>query len=318
MKLVALLLASLAATVTTPAHSTASASGTIGGFSVQLFDLDSGDGITPSITWLGSPGVSNLGGQVNYSFDATLNREYAKSSVLQFALLSGLDDSPAATLSSSIANANGNPTSGLVLIAANQTRGIPAGTPGIPADASGFLDSNAFANTTATFNLSPNTMAVFRVLASGSASVSLGSLGNQAESIGGTAYLRVSGPDATSGDGFQSSEASLAFSASSAALPAEKNATLAGSFTNASGLVMAGFVGTEISIGAFSNVTAVPEPGTYAMLLVGLGLIGTMVRRRGRQATLPSQPGAGRNSSLFRPGRHGSSAETQAERPAQR
>ena len=28
------------------------------------------------------------------------------------------------------------------------------------------------------------------------------------------------------------------------------------------------------------SVTAVPEPGTYAMLLAGLGLIGTMVRRR--------------------------------------
>jgi hypothetical protein len=30
------------------------------------------------------------------------------------------------------------------------------------------------------------------------------------------------------------------------------------------------------------SVTAVPEPGTYAMLLAGLGLIGTMVRRRRR------------------------------------
>ena len=30
------------------------------------------------------------------------------------------------------------------------------------------------------------------------------------------------------------------------------------------------------------SVTAVPEPGTYAMLLAGLGLIGTMVRRRQR------------------------------------
>lgn len=28
------------------------------------------------------------------------------------------------------------------------------------------------------------------------------------------------------------------------------------------------------------SVTAVPEPGTYAMMLAGLGLIGTMVRRR--------------------------------------
>jgi hypothetical protein len=37
------------------------------------------------------------------------------------------------------------------------------------------------------------------------------------------------------------------------------------------------------SVTAVSTVTAVPEPETYAMLLAGLGLIGTVARRRNRQ-----------------------------------
>lgn len=34
----------------------------------------------------------------------------------------------------------------------------------------------------------------------------------------------------------------------------------------------------------FMVITAVPEPGTYAMLLAGLGLMGTIARRRSRKA----------------------------------
>jgi hypothetical protein len=41
------------------------------------------------------------------------------------------------------------------------------------------------------------------------------------------------------------------------------------------------------SIGAYASVvtlTPVPEPETYAMLLAGLGLIGTVIRRKAKQA----------------------------------
>ena len=31
------------------------------------------------------------------------------------------------------------------------------------------------------------------------------------------------------------------------------------------------------------QITAVPEPETYAMLLAGLGLVGTMIRRRNKR-----------------------------------
>jgi len=33
------------------------------------------------------------------------------------------------------------------------------------------------------------------------------------------------------------------------------------------------------------NVSAVPEPETYAMMLAGLGMMGFMVRRRRQQAS---------------------------------
>ena len=33
----------------------------------------------------------------------------------------------------------------------------------------------------------------------------------------------------------------------------------------------------------FSNVSAIPEPETYAMMVAGLGLLGFMLRRRGQR-----------------------------------
>lgn len=38
---------------------------------------------------------------------------------------------------------------------------------------------------------------------------------------------------------------------------------------------------------AFQRVAAVPEPGTWAMMLVGFGAIGATMRRRHRESTLP-------------------------------
>lgn len=49
-------------------------------------------------------------------------------------------------------------------------------------------------------------------------------------------------------------------------------------YSNAAGAVSVGFNGQQFS------VTAVPEPGTYAMLFAGLAAVGFMVRRRNGQA----------------------------------
>jgi subtilase-type serine protease len=39
----------------------------------------------------------------------------------------------------------------------------------------------------------------------------------------------------------------------------------------------------EVRLQVLSNVSPVPEPSTYAMLLAGLGVLGTVARRRSRQ-----------------------------------
>jgi hypothetical protein len=48
------------------------------------------------------------------------------------------------------------------------------------------------------------------------------------------------------------------------------------------GVTLQGFGGDEYWPTANNVVLAVPEPGTYAMLLAGLGCVGMMTRRRGR------------------------------------
>ncbi len=256
-----------------PAHATASASGTLRGFSVQLIDLDSADGIVPSILWSNGATGAVVGGHLDFSFDPALRREYSNSSIVPVLLLSGGDISPAAMLASSVAKGNSDPGAGLALSASNQTFGVLAGT-------TGFVNSNAFATSDLTFTLTGNTIAIFRALATGSAMVDQGGVGNQVESINGAVYLRVFGPSSSAGDGFQSSEDGMAFAASSIAAPASKTATLSGTFANVTGFAKVGFLGTEVSIGALSNVAAVPEPESWAMLLLGMGLVGSMMRRR--------------------------------------
>jgi len=52
--------------------------------------------------------------------------------------------------------------------------------------------------------------------------------------------------------------------------------------TLAAGQVFGFYVKTTDSTGGagFINIAAVPEPETYGMMLVGLGLLGFMVRRK--------------------------------------
>jgi hypothetical protein len=39
-------------------------------------------------------------------------------------------------------------------------------------------------------------------------------------------------------------------------------------------------LGFDTTVSAYTEVTAVPEPETYAMMLAGLGLVGAVARRR--------------------------------------
>lgn len=59
------------------------------------------------------------------------------------------------------------------------------------------------------------------------------------------------------------------------------------SFSNLAGgsytLLFTGFSSGAGAFGGFYNVSAVPEPETYAMMLAGLGVMGFMAARRRRQ-----------------------------------
>jgi hypothetical protein len=124
------------------------------------------------------------------------------------------------------------------------------------------------------FSLSANTIAVFSVTGTGSVADMTGF-----ES--GSAYggIAVSGPNVSGVVGGSLQNSSGYFSASPGS-PA--NETMFAVFSNQTGETMNGSMQIHASL-YFYNATPtapVPEPGTWAMLGAGLGLLGLIARRR--------------------------------------
>lgn len=229
-----------------PAFADASASAEINNLRFELIDPDDGDGITPTISFgavetTGYTGGGALGYFVGGSFDLSLGGGASASYFgATTQVAAGAATSGMPNLYSSL-SASGN---------------LPSGTP------------NSFSSIvyfSVPFELSANSIVAFDgeyLLSLTTSFPSEGASGQIGLSLVGDS---LDNPGSNYGEGFDV-----------VALPG--NGSLHISFGNYSTDRWAGTV--YFSTLAFAEVTAVPEPETYAMLLAGLGALGFMGRRR--------------------------------------
>jgi hypothetical protein len=271
----------------TPAMAAVSASASISGLTITLFDLNPGDGIAPTISWSNSWFDENYG----TSTSASAYGPYGASNTYNYAPFGEANGSVAAINGAAAnatiaASANPGAPSGLYSASGSAAATTPYSSKGFNAAAqNGSVGSSIFL-------LSANTAVVFQANASTEVTASVGYdfLSGQNESVNAQAFMYVSGPGA-SGNGSQSSNDSIASAIQNyywgSGFPAntQSSALLAGSFVNTSASSLTGSFQLGVNVSGNTNVVtaavaAVPEPESYAMFLAGLGIVGAMVRRR--------------------------------------
>ncbi|MCY7308350.1 MAG: PEP-CTERM sorting domain-containing protein [Rhodoferax sp.] len=138
-----------------------------------------------------------------------------------------------------------------------------------------------------TFTLGSNSMVVFSVFASASIDMNA--------PLGGAAYawafLTAEGPDMFGGLDRQSSSTQKLVFAEGFGTPLVQSGKLFASFTNLSNGDIVGNLNANAIINSYGGtiviVPGIPEPGTSAMLLAGLALLGTVAVRRRAANYLP-------------------------------
>lgn len=254
--LVAATAAGLLAAPAAPALA-ASAQASLTNFNVQLLDLNYLDLVTPSIT----------------TWDAsTTTRSYSTDTGWNMGNGLGLFNSAASSSSvspNSIASATVTGGSSPYHFGASLTASGSASAPVSGGNES--FDSRA--KTDWQFVLSPYTMVIFMAQGTIAATATTGSA---TESDGSTAGLSMRVSD---NNGYLSQ-----VNRSSGFGGASFSDFLYVSFANLTGSAMTGYFSAETNVSGYSNVTPVPEPETWAMLLAGLGLVGGMAKRRRKTA----------------------------------
>lgn len=292
------------------AASTAAATAAIQGLQVQLFDLDPSDGIAPSIAFLGGGlGANNGSAQANWS-----RPDSTGSAAGTFQSDGGPwkpgSTSAVTTFVQAQAALSGNNTASGSTLAASGTASSPgdyayppSGWPSVPG-----ASFNAWVTAPAwnvSFMISANTVAVFSATAIVSAQAIEGGAvtydfgdgypftsywGNSASASGS---IGVSGPAAGGGTGNQSASDGRSVYASSnfdtwAGRWINQSQSSSGpigvTFLNLTGGSMNGNL--QLSVNAYGNAfgssAPIPEPGTWALLLAGLGVIGRIAARARR------------------------------------
>lgn len=285
----------LAGAATTPAYAAANSNGSVGPFSIQLYDLNPFDGISPSIIWSSlGPGFGSAASVTAIDSAASnfqLNESYG---TLAFSS-TGVTASTA--LSGAQANVVGGPSGdspvGATLSAQGYAYGANIAGENATYSAESIAPSQLFY--TDYFTLSANTAMVVKANASVGASTTVGKDNFGEESAYGLAWLSVWGNTSTSGGtGSQNTYAELTAVAGYTVTMNEffeqifhgeshsSTGELSGNFLNLTGTSMSGFMRTGVSAFGSSAVAAVPEPEAYAMYLAGLALMGVTVLRRKR------------------------------------
>jgi hypothetical protein len=286
------------------AMAASTASVTFTGVSLQLIDLDPGDGITPSIGFTGGP--SRGDSSISFTRPGTSGNESATFTGLAGAWSPG-DASVSGPFSAAAAVLAGDGTPSGSTLSATGAATAPDGGFCLPGD---FGVNNCFTaqagygstvqplGFSGGFTLSANTLMVLSlgvdiaVSATGGGRTALFSdfFSISGDVASANVSLLASGPG-PSGSGFQSSNDSRFLSAnafydfgSGSFIPTSDAYTgqVAVSFTNLSSASLDGSLSLSVGVNgsAYGDALLVPEPGAWALMLAGLAAVAGVARRR--------------------------------------
>lgn len=271
---------------------------------VLLIDLDTGDGITPSVSF--ASGVSR--GEATYSFvrPGSGGNESATFTGL-FGAWSPGSASVTGDFGSAAATLSGSGVPAGSILSASGTATAPGDgfcLPGSGGSNTCFTSQASFsasvdpADFSGNFTLSPNTLMVFTVDANIAVAATGGGrvaqfdsfLFTNGDTASANASLSVSGAGPT-GNGFQSSSDNRTLSAnafydfgSGVFIPASDSFTgpLGVSFTNLSSGDLTGTFSMNFRVTgtAYGDALLVPEPSAWALMLAGLATVAGVARRR--------------------------------------
>jgi hypothetical protein len=238
------------------ATATATATASFTNFQYLLVDLDPGDGISPSVTFNSDSRVSAVARDIGTSA-TTAASQFAGGAIgapLAVSAVQGLSSAQARVF-------GGDPT----VLGAGPSASVSASTSGFGNYAEGtasFLDTN--------FLLSPRSALV---LSAGVANMSAGSL------VAGESGTSIATLSLTSGSGVaaQSSFAQAWISFSPNGINFNLPSLLTASYANLSDTFLGGVAYANLTATVYSS--PVPEPGTYALMLMGTLALAYAIRR---------------------------------------
>lgn len=265
-----------------PVWAAASSSATLGDLTIELVDLNPGDGISPSISFAGvATGASRAFN--SDPFQHPDDEVFAAGPFVAFSVSTSTLHS--ASGASVTGGAPATLTGASTLIGTIMAGGYANGTSAfLGLDESGYSASGGVNYHLSTqFTVSANTLVLFSAAGTVAASVTTSYVDSPYNYEYATAFadIRVEGPGA-SGGGLQSSfdELGLFFDNLSGPNADTSSRSLAASFTNLTGSSMDGKFHAAVSANGVSYAAAVPEPSAYWLAAAGVAVLGMAARRR--------------------------------------